>query len=53
MQAAGETIGLIVEFAAGVQPREDQLDAADLLLRMHIDRHATAVIDNLERTILI
>ena len=32
VQAAGEFVVLVVEFAAGVQAREDQLDAAHLLL---------------------
>ena len=33
VQAARVLVGLVVEFAARVQAREDQLDAADLLLR--------------------
>jgi hypothetical protein len=35
-----------------MKPRQDQLDTADLLLRMDVDRHAPAVIDHLERLVL-
>ena len=53
MQAAGELVGLVGEFAAGVQAREDQLDAAHLLLRMDVDRHAAAVVRDLQRAVLV
>ena len=45
-------IGLVVELTARVQAREDQLDAADLLLRMDVDRHAAAVVLDLARAVL-
>src|SRR6185437_10635069 len=53
MQAAGELVGLVRELAAGVQPREDQLDAADLLLRMDIDGHAATVVGHFQRPVLV
>ncbi len=53
VQAAGEFIGAFGELAAGMQAREDQFDAADLLLRMDVDRHAASVIDHLERVVLV
>jgi hypothetical protein len=40
------------KLSARVQPRQDQLDTADLLLRMDVDRHAAAVVDDLERAVL-
>ncbi len=53
MQAAGELVGLVRELAAGVQAREDQLDPADLLLRMDVDRHAATVVGHLQRAVLV
>ena len=53
MQAAGELVVLVRELAAGVQARQDQLDAADLLLRMDVDRHAAAVVRDLQRAVLV
>ncbi len=52
MQAAGELVVGVRELAAGMQPREDQLHAADLLLRMDVHRHAAAVVGDLQRAIL-
>ena len=53
VQAAGELVVLVRELAAGVQPREDQLDAADLLLRVDVDRHAAAVVRDFQRAVLV
>jgi hypothetical protein len=53
VQAAGELVVLVRELAAGVQPREDQLDAADLLLRVDVDRHAAAVVRHFQRPVLV
>ena len=53
VQAAGEFVGLVGEFAAGVQAGEDQLDAAHFLLRMDVDRHAAAVVGDLQRAVLV
>ena len=53
VQPAGELVGTFGELAARVQAREDQLDAADLLLRVDVDRHAAAVIGHLERIVLV
>ena len=50
VQSAGMLVGLVVEFSAGVQARQDQFDAADLLLRMNVDRHAAAVVLDLARS---
>ena len=44
VQAAGDFVGLVVEFSARVQAREDQLDARHLLFRMDVDRHASTVV---------
>ena len=44
-------IVLVVELAARVQAREDQLDARQLLLRMDIDGHPAAVVRYLERAV--
>ncbi len=52
VQAAGEPVRLVGELAARVQPREDQLDTAHLLLRMDVDGHATAVVGDLQRAVL-
>src|ERR1035438_2616634 len=49
VQSAGELIASFGELAASMEPRQDQLDTADLLLRMDVDRHAPAVIDHLEQ----
>ncbi len=53
MQATGESVAAVAELAAGVQAREDQLHAADLLLRMHVHGHAAPIIGHLERLILV
>src|SRR6185437_1090761 len=52
VQAAGEFVGLVGEFSAGVQAGEDELDAAHLLLGMDVDRHAAAVVGDLQGAIL-
>ena len=52
MQAAGELVGLVGEFAAGVQAGEDELDAAHFLLGMDVDRHAAAVVRDLQGAVL-
>ena len=36
-----------------MQPREDQLDAADFLFRMDVDRHAAAVVRDFQRAVLV
>ena len=46
-------IALVVEFSAGVQARENQLDAADLFLRVDVDRHAAAVVLDLAGAVLV
>jgi hypothetical protein len=53
VQSAGELVVLVGELAAGVQPREDQLDAAHLLFRMDVDRHAAAVVRDFQRAVLV
>jgi len=52
MQAAGELVRTLGEFTACMQAREDQLDAADFLLRMDVHGHATPIVRNLERLVL-
>ena len=51
VQAARELVVLVRELTAGVQPREDQLDAGELLLRMDVDGHAAAVVGDFERAV--
>ena len=46
MQAAGDGVGVGVELAAGVQDRHDHLDGGPLLLGVHLDRDAAAVVVN-------
>ena len=54
VQAARELVaGVGGELSARVQPGEDQLDAAHLLFRVDVDRHAAAVVDDLERPVLV
>ncbi len=52
VQSAGMLVGLVVEFSARVQARQDQFDAADLLLGVNVDRHAAAVVLDLQGTVL-
>ena len=53
VQAAGELVVLIGELTARMQARENQLDAAHLLLRMDVDRHAASIVGHRERAILV
>ena len=54
VQAARELVtGVGGELSARVQPGEDQLDAAHLLFRVDVHRHAAAVVDDLERPVLV
>jgi len=53
VEAAGELVVLIREFAARMQAREDELDAAHLLFRMDVDRHAAAIVGDFERAVLV
>ena len=48
VQAASEAVIGVIELAAGVQLGQDQLDARELVLGMHVDRHATTVVDHLD-----
>jgi hypothetical protein len=52
MQAAGEAVVLVVEFAAGVKAGEDQLHPGNLVLRMDVHGHAAAIVDHLHGAIL-
>ena len=53
VQAAGDFVVLVVEFSAGVQAREDQLDAAHLLFRMDVHRHAAAIVRHGQGVVLV
>ena len=46
VQAAGDLIGRVVELAAGVQDRHDDLEGRNLLDRMLVDWDAAAVVDD-------
>jgi hypothetical protein len=53
MQAAGDFVVLVVEFSARVQAREDELDAAHLLLRMDVHRHAATIVRHRQGVVLV
>jgi len=53
VQAAGIGVVLVRELAAGVQAREDHLDARHALALVLVHRHAAAVVADRERTVLI
>ena len=53
VQAAGIAIGAVGELTAGMQPREDQLDAADFLDGVDVHRHAAAVVRHRQRAVLV
>ncbi len=53
MQAAGVFVILVREFAARVQAREDQFHATDFLFRVHVHRHAAAVVRHLDEAIAL
>ncbi len=44
VQTAGEVVVLVGEFAAGMQPGQDQFYAGDFFFRVNVDRHAAAVV---------
>jgi hypothetical protein len=44
---------LSLNLRAACRPREDQLDAADLLLRVDVDRHAAAVVLDRDGAVLV
>ena len=47
VQAAAEGVVFIVEFAAGMQAGQDELNTGDFFFGMNIHRHAAAVIADL------
>ena len=53
VQAAGELVIRVGEFAARVQPRENHFDARDFFDRMQIHRHAAPVIGHLQRAVFV
>ena len=53
MESAGELVVLAGELAARVKAAEDELDAGHMLGRVHVNRHAAAVIRNLQGAVLI
>jgi hypothetical protein len=53
VQTAGEAVVLVGELRAGVQAREDDLDARDAFLRVLVDRHAAAVVLHRQRPVLV
>ena len=48
VQAAGVVVVLAVELAAGVQPRQGQLDPGQLVLGVHVHGQAATVVDHLD-----
>ena len=53
MQTAGELVILVRELAAGMQLGEDHLDAGQFFLGVLVHRHATAIVGDFERTVLV
>ena len=53
VQPSGEAVVLVGELTAGVQTREDELDAGDFLFGMHVDGHSPPVVGDAERTVLV
>ena len=53
MESAGELVVLAGKLASRVEAAEDELDAGHMLCRVHVNRHAAAVIGNLKRSVLI
>ena len=51
VQAAGHLVGVVVELAAGVQDRHDDLERRNLLHRVLVDRDASAVVDDGDRVV--
>ncbi len=49
MQSAGVVIVAVLELAAGMQGREDQLERGALVLRVHVDGNAASVVGNGDR----
>jgi hypothetical protein len=52
VQSAGDFIVLVAEFSAGMQAREDQLDAGYFFLGMDVHRHAAAIIGHRQGIVL-
>jgi hypothetical protein len=53
MQPAGLFVALVGKLSAGMQAGQDQLDAAHLLFRVDVDRHAASVVLDGHRPILV
>ena len=53
MQAAGELVVAVGKLGPGVEPGEDQLDAADAFLRVDVHRHAAAVVADFDRAVAV
>ena len=53
MQTSGVFVILVRKLAARMQPREDQLDTADLLFCVHVHGHAAPVIGHLDEAVLL
>ncbi len=51
MQTAGELVILVGEFSAGMQPRQNQFNAGDLVLGMNVHRHAATIVRHRQRAI--
>ncbi len=53
MEAAGILVVVLVEFSAGVQPRQNKFDARNFFLRMFVDRHAPTIVLHFDRAIRV
>ena len=53
VQTAGELVLIVVEFAAGMQPREDEFDAGHAMLRVDVHRHAAAVVLHFDAAVAV
>jgi hypothetical protein len=53
VQAAGDLVVLVAEFSAGMQARENELDAAHLFFRVNVHRHAATVVGHGQGVVLV
>jgi hypothetical protein len=51
VQAAGNLIGALAEFSAGVEIRQDEFERGNLVNRMEVDRDAATVVLHRARTV--
>ena len=53
MQTAGKLVVLIGKFTTCVQTGEDQFNTGNAVVRVHVHRHAAAVVGHLDRAVFV